>query len=221
MLTLTLLCMTMLVVGTRDKWPPKSGDAVLFEQVVAPSKDCVPLSYVLSPPFDRSVVVLQVPRFLRSMALRDGGYGVIDEATRREATLQLAREKSSGDESELAYHSLRARLRLLQSFAKVSVARRMADPGTKSYSIQAMESGIDCMRDAARELETLEKTVSPKRGEVTSAQLWEFHTRLLDTWDAAKRTDDLSLIRNVDLRAMTRDILKVSRGPRAVGSGRT
>jgi hypothetical protein len=219
MLALTLLCLVTLVAG-QEKSSGRLSDVALFEQVTAPSKDCVPLSYVLSPPFDRSVVRQQVPRFLRSMALRDGGYGVIDEATRREAILQAEKEKIGGDEPGPAYHSLRARLRLLQSFAKVSVARRMADPESKSYSIQAMESGIDCMRDAARELETLEKTVTPKPDEVNSAELWEFHRRLLDIWDNAKKRDDLSLIRDTDLRGLAKEILKVKRGRGAVSRDR-
>ncbi|MDO8588082.1 MAG: hypothetical protein Q7T82_13735 [Armatimonadota bacterium] len=165
------------------------------------------MSYLLSPPFDRPPRQAKVLQFLRSKALRDGGYSALDEATRREALLDKLWQESPAS-SEVVYHALRMRLRLALALAKVAVARRMASPKTKSYCIQAMESGIDCMRDAARELEALEKQVQPGPNEVSSAQLWEFHRKLLGIWDTAKKRDDTSVIRAIDLEALAGEILR-------------
>lgn len=209
MLVFTLLiCAVTLVAGGNGNWAVKPREAAMYERVAAPSKEYPALSYLLAPQYDRSLDRSQVPKFLRSKALNDGGYGILDEATKREALLQTAAEKSQSPQAEFAYHALRARTRLALSFSKVAVARRMASPQTKSYAIQAMESGIDSMRDAALELESLEKMVTPKPTEITSAELWEFHRRLLDVWDSAKRRDDLSLIKNVDLQAIAKESLK-------------
>jgi hypothetical protein len=203
-----LFCAVTLAAGANAKWALKPPEAALYERVVTSSKSCPALSYLLAPPLNRSLDRAQVQKFVRSKVLDDGGYGLLDEATKREAALRTAGEKSDSPESELVYHALRSRLRLSLSLSKVAVARRMASPATKSYGIQAMESGIDSMRDAASELEMLEKTVHPRPGEVSSTELWEFHRRLLEIWDTAKRRDDLSLIKNVDLQGLAKEVIK-------------
>ncbi|MDO8683349.1 MAG: hypothetical protein Q7N50_07710, partial [Armatimonadota bacterium] len=131
-----------------------------------------------------------------------------DEITRREAALDKARASASSSKMETVYHSLRLRTRLALSFGRTAVAKQMASPQTKSYSIQAMEAGIDSMRDAARELEALEKLGAPLACEISSKELWEFHQRLLDIWDNAKKRDDLTLIRDIDLRKLGEELLK-------------
>ena len=181
-----------------------------YEHVVAPAKGLTALASLLSAPYGRSVKRSGVLAFVRSKALDDGGYKVIDEVTRREALLQKARDEAGRAEresTELVCHALKSRLRLALAFGRASVAKRMALPENKSYSMQAMEAAIDATRDAAQELETLEKSVPPGLGEVTSLQLWTLHRRLLDIWETSKKRDDLGLIKRLDLPKLVREFL--------------
>lgn len=180
--------------------------------VVAPSKERPQLTNLLSTPFERSLPRAKVVAFVRSKVLDDGGYAIIDEVTRREAALQVARDKNPGDKTESAYHGLKFRLRLALAFGRIGVAKRMASPATKSYAVQAMESGIDAMRDAAKELEIVEKKTPPKANEVKSAQLWDFHRRLLAIWDRAKTSDDTGLIARVDIKELAKECLGGGQG---------
>jgi len=236
-----LLC-AAIPAGQQGRWPWDTSlrppEEKVFEKVVAQGKGQSALSHLLRPPFGRSVARGQVLLFLRSRSLTDGGYAVIDEAVRREALLEKAREAyrppkqrtnaatacgSGGfgkgvsrnneanpfrDKTELAYHSLKARLRLALAFGKAAVAGRMASPETASYSSQAMESAIDSMRNAARELEQVEKRIRPRAGQVTSRQLWDFHRSLLDVWEKSKNQDNVGLIRDLDLRTEGERILE-------------
>jgi len=244
MVILPLLC-AGLRTGGQGWWPwsPSSrpSEDKLFEKVIERKKGRLGLAHLLRPPFGASITAAQVMRFLRSKSLDEGGYAVIDEAVRREALLEKAREAYRlpkqrtnepmargsggfgkgvsqnnetrgdplpGEQVELVYHSLKARLRLALAFGKATAAQRMAAPETASYSSQAMESAIDSMRDAARELEFVEKPVSPRAGRVTSAQLWEFHCRLLHVWEQSKKQDDIGLIGDLDLGESWETILK-------------
>lgn len=92
-----------------------------------------------------------------------------------------------------SYYLLRSRIKLAAGLARSAIARQMTGPETSSYCFQAMESGIDTLRDAADDAQKVPG--GAKRAECVR----KLRSILFDAWERAQRSKDTNPISEIDL----------------------
>lgn len=94
---------------------------------------------------------------------------------------------------DAAYYELKSRIRLAIGLSRAEIAREMTDPDQSSYCFQAMESGIDALRDAAAD------AAKGPEGAKRAEAIHTFRSGLFSTWESAERQKDTGIIGAVDL----------------------
>jgi len=149
--------------------------------------------------------------------LKVKAFEVLDDVSRREKHLDEAWKKMQPDMTnqpnfKATYNFLKYRMRVAEGLAKVAVAQKMASPEMRSYSIQAMEAGIDCLQAAARSRDELErvkkKSDLAEVRDLDAAAIRGIRKSLLDIWHTAQTTGSLDPILKLDLNEIVRANIK-------------
>ncbi len=138
-------------------------------------------------------------------AFRSRAFEVLDAVISAERKLDSGWKCAdpANDRQAAAYYFLKYRLRFAQSLPKIEIARRMAETGSSSYCMQAMESAIDCLKASAESRDSFERLRGAQKyrsvGDLSPGTIRKFRENLLRAWHSSKSLGSLTPIREIDL----------------------
>lgn len=114
----------------------------------------------------------------------------------RAAGLVGAEADAHANDFDASFHRLRSGIRLSVAVARAGVSCRMASTSNFGYCMQAMESAVDALRDAAADADAV------PGWSCGASRIRALRVGLVAVWEQAQRTRDQSAIVSLDLLSL-------------------